>query len=121
MAKPISGRLWWLLARYQDSGATVDRESKGATGTVSVGSSSSGVYFLLLLILGPHLWHMGSPRLRVKFKLQLLAYTRAIAMPDLSHMCNLHISLRQCRVLNPLRDARDQTRILMDTGQVCYP
>ena len=31
----------------------------------------------------------------------------------------LHHSTQQCRSLNPLNEARDQTRILMDTSQVC--
>ena len=35
-------------------------------------------------------WHMEVPRLRVESELQLLAYTTATAMPDLSHICDLH-------------------------------
>ena len=37
-----------------------------------------------------------------------------MAMWDLSCICDLHHSLWQCRILNPLSDARDQTCILMD-------
>ena len=43
----------------------------------------------------------------VKLQLQLLAYATAIAMPDPSQVCHLHHSSRQCRVLNPLSEARD--------------
>ena len=34
-------------------------------------------------------------------------------MPHLSHVCNLHHSSWQCRILSPLSEARDQTRLLM--------
>ena len=78
--------------------------------------------FLFLAALGPHLWHMDVPRLGVESELQLLAYTTATATatPDLSHICELHHSSRQCRILNPLSEAGDQTRILVDTGQIHF-
>ena len=57
---------------------------------------------------------MEVPRLGVELELQLLAYTRATATPDLSHICDLHHS--SCQILNPLSEARDQTYILMDTS-----
>ena len=50
---------------------------------------------------------MEVPRLGVKVELELLACTTATAMPDLSYICNLHGSLWQCWVLNPLSGARD--------------
>ena len=54
----------------------------------------------------------------VKLKLQLLAYITAIAMPDLIYICNLHHSLQQCQILNPLNEARDWTLILMDWAHI---
>ena len=61
------------------------------------------------------------PRLGVRLELQLPAYTTATATPDLSHLCDLCCSSWwQCRVINPLSEARDQTCILMDTTWVCY-
>ena len=48
-------------------------------------------FFFSLSLLGLHPWHMKSPRLGVKSKLKLPAYTRATP-PDLSHVCNLHHS-----------------------------
>ena len=57
-------------------------------------------------------------RLGVESELQLLAYTTATAMPDLSHIFDLHYSSWQHQILNPLSEARDQTLILMDTSQV---
>ena len=41
-------------------------------------------------------------------------------MRDPSHVCNLHHSSRQCQILNPLRGARDRTRILMDPSRLCF-
>ena len=61
-----------------------------------------------------HMWHMEVPRLGVESELQLQGYTIATGMPDLSHICNLHGSLWQHRILNPLSEARDQTLMLMD-------
>ena len=40
--------------------------------------------------------------------------------PDLSHVCNLHHSPRQSQVLNPLSEARDQTRNLKVPSQICF-
>ena len=62
---------------------------------------------LLLLFLGPHPQHMETSRLGVKSELQPLAYTTASPMPDLSLIYNLHHSSRQCRISDPLREARD--------------
>ena len=59
---------------------------------------------------------MEVPGLGVESELQLPVYARAIAMPDLSHVCNLCHSSQQCQILNPLGEARDQTHILMDTS-----
>ena len=52
---------------------------------------------------------MEVPRLRVQLELQLPAYTTATATPGPSHIFNLHHSLQQCRILNLLCKARDQT------------
>jgi len=70
--------------------------------------------------LGLHLSHMGVPRLGAEFELQLLAYTTARAMPNLSHVCDLHHSSRQSWILNPLSEARDQTSVLTDASQICF-
>ena len=61
---------------------------------------------------------MEVPRLGDEFELQLLAYTTATAAWHLSCICNLHHNSQQFRILNPLSEARDQTRILMDTSGV---
>ena len=64
---------------------------------------------------GLRLWHMEVHRLGVKLELQLPTHTTATATQDQSHVCDLHHSLQQCQILNPLSEARDQIRILMDT------
>ena len=56
---------------------------------------------------------MEVPRLGVESELELQAYTTAMATQDLSCICDLHHSSWQCRILNPLSKARDQTYILM--------
>ena len=75
--------------------------------------------FLFFCFLGLHPRHMKVPRLEVKLKLQLLVYTTATAMWDPSCICDLHHSSWQCWIPNPLRKARDQTRILMDPSRGC--
>ena len=51
----------------------------------------------------------------VELELQLPAYVTATATQDPSRLCDLHHSLWQHRILNPLSEARDQTHILTDT------
>ena len=63
---------------------------------------------------------MEVPRLGVDLELQLLAYTTATAMSELSHVCNLYHSSWQCWILNPLSKAKDATQILMDTSWIHY-
>ena len=65
--------------------------------------------FFFLVFLGLHPRHMEVPRLGVQSELQLPAYTTATATPDLSRVCDLHHSSWQCRILNPLNEARDRT------------
>ena len=72
------------------------------------------------VFLGLHPWHGEVPRLGVELKLQLWAYTTAAAMWSLSRICNLCHSSWQCQILNPLSEAKDQTRVLMDTSRICY-
>ena len=59
---------------------------------------------------------MEVPQLRIESELQLLATATATATQDLSQICDLHHGSWQCRILNPLSKAKDQTCILMDTG-----
>ena len=45
---------------------------------------------------------MEVPRLGVESELHPPAYTTTTAMPDWSHICNLHPSSQQGQILNPL-------------------
>ena len=70
------------------------------------------------VFLGLHPWYTDVPRLGVKLELQLPAYATATATWDLSHVCDLHHSSWPPQILNPLSEARDGTRILMDASRV---
>ena len=63
---------------------------------------------------------MEVPRLGIQSELWPLAYARATAMPDPSHVCGLHHSSWQHQILNPLMETRDQNFILMDAGQIRF-
>ena len=67
--------------------------------------------------LGPHPQHMEG--LGTESELQLPTYTTATATWDLGRICDLHCSSRQSQISDPLTRARDRTRILMDTRQIC--
>ena len=61
----------------------------------------------------------GRCRIRwVESELQRPAHATDTAMWDPSCVCDLHHSSWQRRILNPLREARDRTCILMDTSRV---
>ena len=49
------------------------------------------------------------------------ATATATAMPDMSHICDLHHSSRQRQIFKPLSKARDRTCVFMDTSWVHYP
>ena len=59
-------------------------------------------------------------RARGRIGAPLLAYTTVTATPDSSRVCKLHCSSRQCWILNPQCETRDQTCILMDSSQVHF-
>ena len=63
---------------------------------------------------------MEVPRLGVQSELYPLATATATAMWDPSHVCDLHHSSWQFWILNPPREAGDQTCILVDTSQICF-
>ena len=67
------------------------------------------IFLIFFVFLGPYLQHMEIPRLGVLLELQLPAYATATATRDRSHICDLYHSLRQCQILNPQSEARDQT------------
>ena len=97
--------LWGIFAEGQEHMNVHTRNEPSATG----GDRPGTFFFFFFCFLGLLLWHMEVPRLRVQSELQLLAYTTATATSDPSRVCDLHRSSRQHQILNPLREARDQT------------
>ena len=75
--------------------------------------------FFFFCFLGPNPRHTEVPRLGLESELQLSAYTTAVVTQDPSSICDLHSSQR-CRIPNPLSEARDQTRNLVDTSQIRF-
>ena len=63
---------------------------------------------------------MEAPSLGVELELQLPAYATATAMWDPSHVFDLYHSSLQRQILNPLSQARDEIRVLMDTSWIRY-
>ena len=59
---------------------------------------------------------MEVPRLEVELELQLPVYITKTQ--DLSLVCDLHHSAKQHQVPGPLKEARDPTRILMDSCRI---
>ena len=57
-------------------------------------------------------------KLGVESELLLPAYARVTAAQDPSRNFNLHHSLQQRWILNPLSEARNRTPVLMDVSQV---
>ena len=78
-------------------------------------TASSAISFVFLFFRATPMAY-GS-QARGESELQLLAYTTATATPDVSRICNIQHSSQQCRILNILSKARDQTCVFMDTTQ----
>ena len=62
----------------------------------------------------------GSSQARSQIRATVASLRTAIAMPELSHICDLHCSSQQCRIPDPLSETRGQTCILMDTSYVRF-
>ena len=69
------------------------------------------LFFLYMAGLVPH----GSSQARGQIGAAAEAYTTVTATLALSHICDLHHSLQQLEILNPLMEASDRLCILMET------
>ena len=79
------------------------------------------IFFVFCLFRATSMAYGGSQvRDPIQLKLKLLAYTTATATRDPSHICDLHHSSQQRRILNPLSKARDQNCVLMDANQIHF-
>ena len=58
----------------------------------------------------------GGSQAKGQSELQLPVYTTATASRNPSLICDLHHSSRPCWILDPVREARDRTCILVDTS-----
>ena len=63
---------------------------------------------------------MEVPRLGIELELQLQTYATTTATQDPSHICDLHHSLRQSLILDPLSKARDRTHNTMVLNQIRF-
>ena len=78
-------------------------------------------YFIFLFRAAPAAYGPGWGWIgAVASSLYLSVYTTATAMPDTSHIWDLHHSSQQCRIPNPLTEARDWTHILKYASWVHY-
>ena len=97
-----------MRARHQ-----CKRETIGISTRVVKSCLPQGFFLVFVFcFLGLQVQHMKVPRLGVESELELPAYTTVTATRDPSLICNLHCSSWQCRSLNPLNEARDETRYL---------
>ena len=71
---------------------------------------------LSFVFIGLHPWHLEVSRLGIESDLYPLAYATATATWDLSHICDLHRSSWQRKILNPMGKAKDWTLVLKDTS-----
>ena len=72
------------------------------------------IFFNLFVFLGLNPHHIDVSTLAAKSEPHPPAHLTATATADPSHICNLHHS----QIFNPLNEARDGTRILVDTSRV---
>ena len=115
-----TGQLCSSLSRYGGAGSVLGPGFPYATGAVphrpqkresNLTSHRFCIIYLFVCLficfLGPHLHHMEVPWLGMKLELQLPTYATATATRDPSCICDLHHSLEQHWILNPLNEARD--------------
>ena len=76
------------------------------------------VFFVAVVFLGLHLWHMEVPRLGAESEVHPLAYATATAMPVWAASATYATGHGNAGAFNPLSEARDWTHVLMDTSQI---
>ena len=79
------------------------------------------VFLLLFLFRATPAINGSSWAKRSNWSCSCQPYTIATATWDPSHICNPCCNFRQCWIFNPLSEALDRTRILMDPRQVLNP
>ena len=77
------------------------------------------IFCLFFFFLGPHLWHMAVPRLRVESELAAGLH-HSYSHTKSEHVCDLHQSSWEGWILNPLSQARDRTCLFMDISRIRF-
>ena len=77
-------------------------------------------FFFFLFLLRATLVAYGSSKARVWIRAMAPAYATETTTTDPSCVYDVHHSLWQHQILNPLSEARDKTRNLMDSCWVCF-
>ena len=73
---------------------------------------------VFLFFSGLHLWHLEVPSLWGQIRATAASHSHS--NPRSEPRLRLHHSSWQCKILNPLSEARDWTRILIDSSHVHY-
>ena len=97
------------------------RDSSMAVAVVQVGGAKGLVtFFFFFCLFSAAPMACGGSQARGPIGAVAPAYTTATAIWGVSCICSLHHSSWQRQILNPLSEARDQTRVFMDASRVRY-
>ena len=118
--QPWQHQIWAAFANYAALCINARSLIPWVRPGIELTSSRTMFRFFFFVFLAPHPQHMEVPKLGGQLELRPPTYTTATAIPDLSHVCDLHHSSWQHQILDPLIEARDQTHVLMDTRWVHY-
>ena len=77
-------------------------------------------YFILFFLFMAAPVAQGRSQARGQIRVAAEAYITAVATLDPSCISNLHCSFQHHRIFNPLSEARDGTRILVDSRWICF-
>ena len=110
------GRKRSLTIQRRPSGQSLIQTSEQYTDRLSLWSIYNGDYdFFFFFFLGPCLRHMEVPRLGANQSCSCQPTPQLTATKDPIHIRDLHCSLQQHQILNPLSEARDRICNLTDT------
>ena len=114
--------IWVAAVTYTEAAAMPDPLTHCTDQTCSSAVTQAAAigFFLFLPFFRTAPEAYGRSQLGVELELQLLATATATATKDLSLVYNLYHSSRQRRITNPLIEARDWTRVLMDTSRIRF-
>ena len=100
------------------AGAAQEMAKRSPPPKKSLSSQHISLFFFFLLFWAPPPAH-GSSQGRGQIR-TMQAYATATATWDPRHVCNVHHSSWQCRVLDAVSKVRDGTHILVDTNHIHF-